>query len=302
MLIEGAFSKATKAPAPVHIVYAPDARYAAYAGISIASIIRRLPREWVPDLHFHLLSDGITRREFDRIRQVTAEINAPLSLHEMRDWLNQDLNFLKRDFKHLTRGTYSRLFITEVLPRTIDRVIYLDCDTIVTSDIGELARITHGMSSPVAACANRDLTPREPQIGMGPTTPYFNCGVLVIDLAAWRRENIGARLVDIATRFPECRFQDQDVLNLAFAGRFMPLPQNWNFQIIVGATPSIPDDVRVIHYCGKQKPWHFRYAGPGADQFHTIKRQSPWRYKIPELPGLRRPVRRFRRSIRKRTW
>jgi hypothetical protein len=40
----------------------------------------------------------------------------------------------------------------------------------------------------------------------------FNCGVLVIDLAPWRRENIGARLVDIATRFPKCRFQDQDVL------------------------------------------------------------------------------------------
>jgi lipopolysaccharide biosynthesis glycosyltransferase len=61
MLIEGDFfPPAPNAPAPVHIVYAPDRRYAPYAGISIASIIRALPREWMPDFHFHLLSDGLT--------------------------------------------------------------------------------------------------------------------------------------------------------------------------------------------------------------------------------------------------
>src|SRR5205809_7329455 len=42
---------------------------------------------------------------------------------------------------HLNKTTYARLFIGELLPRSVDRILYLDCDVVCTGEIAPLWRL-----------------------------------------------------------------------------------------------------------------------------------------------------------------
>lgn len=119
---------------------------------------------------------------------------------------------------------------------------------------------------------------------------------MIINLAAWREGKIGPNLVEAAKKIPHCRFYDQDPLNVLLASQTTALPSIWNVQVT--ATPT-PPDARIIHFSGKQKPWHLRYDGAGADLFRAVKQDSPWRLMLPET-GAVRLTRRVMRSIRKR--
>jgi lipopolysaccharide biosynthesis glycosyltransferase len=161
---------------PIHVAYAADANYGPYAGVSMASVLRRFPWDW-RDVHFHLLADGVNGADIERMRSTIKDKGfSQLSIYDVRDWFRRDLNFLKREPKYLTRAAYSRLFLAELLPTSINRIIYLDCDTLALADISDLWTFTK--DTPVMAdCPDTHINAHMPEhkqeIGMYPHAPYF---------------------------------------------------------------------------------------------------------------------------------
>ena len=89
---------------------------------------------------------------------------------------------------------------------------------------------------------------------MQPDDPYFNSGVLVLDLEEWRTEQHGKRVMDfIRANGAHCPWLDQDALNAVFRGRWKPLGSRWNqYPAEVVETESSG----IIHYVGADgKPW-----------------------------------------------
>ncbi|MGA8494299.1 MAG: glycosyltransferase family 8 protein [Xanthobacteraceae bacterium] len=281
---------------PIHVAYAADANYGPYAGISISSVLRRFPLDW-GDLHFHLVSNGIAVRDIHRIDAMAKANLASLSVHHWHGLNNRE--FPWRHSKYVTPSTYAKLLLARILPSAIERVIYLDCDTIILTDISELWRLTKE-TSVLAACPDRHInstmSDHKREIGMPPSVPYFNAGVLVMNLAAWREGKIITNISEAAKQIPECRFYDQDPLNRALADQMTELPAKWNVQVNDAAMIS---DVGIVHFSGKQKPWQLGYDGAGADLFRAAKRASPWRYMLPET-GLGRVIRRLQKSASKK--
>jgi len=167
-----------------------------------------------------------------------------------------------------SRAAYGRFFVHE-LAHGADRVIYLDADTLPVQPIHELAQMN--LNGAVAAAVRDDYIstlgspegPAERDPGLNPSLPYFNSGVLVIDLAGWRR----ARIVERATRWL-ARFRrgtelvDQDALNVALRGNWHELPAVWNVgwgwyepERCTGVFETIPEDARILHYTTEDKPW-----------------------------------------------
>ena len=67
-------------------------------------------------------------------------------------------------------------------------------------------------------------------LGILPEAPYFNAGVMLVDLARWRAEDIGGKLLDYyGTIAPYCLFQDQDAINGLLRGRIATLHPAYNF-------------------------------------------------------------------------
>jgi len=189
---------------------------------------------------------------------------------------------------HLTAAIYMRLMLPTLL-EDVDRLIYLDTDAVVVADIAPLYD-TDLQGCPLAAVLDYPLLVLHHKngwpVGEGPGAlpveqymarvvrlsdwkSYFNTGVLVMDLGLFRKN----ALVDAAIRFleksvPPPVFFDQDALNHAIDGSFVPLDPRWNVTAcrITGdfATPHAAldgaarlwkSDPWIIHFSGAVKPW-----------------------------------------------
>ena len=172
---------------------------------------------------------------------------------------------ITRMIKHISITTMDRLLLPEVLV-DLDRITYVDIDTVTEGDICELASIDlRGLplgakSTParaslvwrlagdhlepeVASELRRTMTARHPF-----DFPAFNAGVLVLDLARMRADRFADEFVPMAGRYG---LNDQDVL-IAYAGKDrVHLDSKWN------ALPvqEIITEPGVVHYAGAGKPW-----------------------------------------------
>ncbi len=204
-------------------------------------------------------------------------------------------------------ATFARLFAADYLPDA-DRAVYLDSDTIALTDLAALvdllepgmlvAGVVDGQGDGQVRNIER-LLPLLPTTGVGSgASPYINAGVLVMDLAAWRREGVTDRFRALVDTTP-LRFADQDAINVVCAGRVQTLPPMWNAQthLLSADSASTPvefgADAKIVHYTSRPKPWHLHgdigIAGPWFDAVdHTAWRG--WRPTQRRLivPKLRR--------------
>lgn len=198
---------------------------------------------------------------------------------------------------HITAGTYLRFLLPELLP-DVDRIIYLDVDIVVHRDL-EALYDTPLEGHPLAAMPDwpmlvgtltwptffipygqeklRFAAYVKKVLGLEceGTTNYFNCGVMVFDLAYWRAHDIAGRTVAYLTAHPELYYMDQDALNYICGGKYARLDQRYNsfancsFPAIVNVLVRFTRagrrwealrtvwrrDPWVIHYAGANKPW-----------------------------------------------
>lgn len=156
---------------------------------------------------------------------------------------------------------YTRLMLNHVLPPEVNRVIYLDCDTLVLAPIERLYE-QDMKGQPIAAVAD----PFRLHIMMGrdirskagifdPADDYFNSGVLLIDLKRFAEIDVPGRLEELRAAGTLRRlYYDQDMLNLIFRGKWTEL--EWRFNCIDPWFAQQALNPYIIHYTGNNRPWH----------------------------------------------
>jgi lipopolysaccharide biosynthesis glycosyltransferase len=202
--------------------------------------------------------------------------------------------------RHLLSSVYLRLLMGEVLPPDLSRVIYLDVDLIVESDLAELWREPLG-DRIILAVRNYSRSQMRPYLPLPGVPPeqrrlgrYFNSGVMLVNLSQWREENIGASVLDYIRKHPGAiRFGDQDGLNAVLFRRWGELDVSWNVQVDKLLHPEqlgegeMYDEIRqrrrellntprICHFVGGQKPWHSGRMRPVRSQFLRYLHASHW--------------------------
>jgi lipopolysaccharide biosynthesis glycosyltransferase len=175
----------------------------------------------------------------------------------------------------LHRSTYFRLFVSELLPKSIDYAVYFDVDMIVVRDSSFLfSATTDSMLMAVDHCA-----PHHQCRLWGPTLEYnyLQAGLLLIPLSKWREHNVISLFMSIISeRGPDLDFRDQDVLNLAFVNRWEKLPIWFNvdpcFMRIMAFADVLPY-VHILHYSGNTKPWNSFDPSPAAQYWLSVYEQ-----------------------------
>ena len=160
---------------------------------------------------------------------------------------------------HLTRGTYYRLLLPHALP--VDRVVYIDGDTIVLKDMHELfdvqmqAKEIAGVIDPTGGSTSK--------IPRSQSDPYINTGVLVMDLAKLRAGQFTERCSEILAQYGnQATWCDQCLMNKYAEGRKFLLPPKWNRQIFSNSLAKqqseqviARDYSSICHFVGPVKPW-----------------------------------------------
>lgn len=273
----------------VVVVCAADDRYAMPLAVVARSALENLQPDY--KIKLFVIDGGITDSNKHRIEQSLNPDRCQINFIPKPDsWLAavQDvLNYLQSttsvELQHITASVapYYRLFMAELLPAEIERVIYLDCDLVVKDNLKKLWEADFNDNYVLAVqdiwvpyVSSMKGVPYE-KLQIPADSKYFNSGVLVINLRKWRANNITAQAIAYLKSYQqEIRAHDQDVLNGLFVGQWGELDSRWNVTpAIVDLFPSWQDSPfskevyqqlinhpSIVHFATNRKPWNSRHT------------------------------------------
>ena len=218
----------------------------------------------------------------------------------------------------ITQATYYRLMMSEILPKTIHKVLYLDGDIIVRHSLLSLwnTDMKDYAVGAVPDCqdGNIDLYHR---LNYPPELGYFNAGVLLINLGYWRKHDVVRTFMHIIQEYGgRLLFGDQDVLNLAFSNNKVILPIKYNLGSgFLEKSPQydcnkyekeMKEALKhpvIVHYTRPGKPWN-RYSRhqrhPFSNTFFKYQGQTKWKgVKIDKRPFKLRVINYVADALRK---
>ena len=197
---------------PIVVLYCVDDAYVAQAAISLASLLDNAPGDRFEVIVAAFQRDpALSQAIFAPMLE--ARPNCVLRFVDLDDGLFGNLP-VTRNF---SRSIYIRLILQRFVEPHYRRLLYLDADTIACRNVAPLWQADLGDAT-LAAVA--DPFHQDPvQIGFTQDEPYFNSGVLLIDMQRWRARDCERRVFDIlARRGHELTWMDQDALNMALRG------------------------------------------------------------------------------------
>jgi lipopolysaccharide biosynthesis glycosyltransferase len=245
----------------IHVALTFNDKYWALAYTVMRSICLSTNRR--RDIVFHLCHTELSRAHGDRIDTIATEFGATQHHYDP----TSSATYLAA-IRHLPLSdrfpaiVYARLLLDTLLPPGIERVIYLDCDTLVRRPIEQLYEIDMA-GLPIAAVHDpyhdgiklgRDM--RTKASPFDSADPYFNSGVLLIDRAALAAANIPRRIEEMAAAdLLKSLYFDQDILNYIFRGRWLEL--NWRYNLMRPVLAHEAISPAIIHYTGHNYPWNW---------------------------------------------
>ncbi|MDO4628486.1 MAG: glycosyltransferase family 8 protein [Planctomycetia bacterium] len=288
----------------INIAFASDNGYVQHMGCCIASILANSRAE--EQLHFYILDGGISEENKNRVEKLRQ-----ISPCEI-EWLKPDMNLLKGCpiISHFSINTYLRLLLPEMLPN-VDRLIYMDCDMIVTSSLAELWTTDLQGRSLGVVSEFLEYTQDENYQRYKRDLNYevtFNAGMLLMDMTRLHEsQKFRTALQWTIENAERIACADQDALNTVFADDCLYLPFRWNIQIrpqyVMKCLPFVKDEevkrtlaesVGIIHYLSGEKPWHYLYYEPQRGFYWKYLQLTEWKDYRPERPKFKQRLKYFK--------
>ena len=165
-----------------------------------------------------------------------------------------------KEVGHFSLACYLRLIIPEVIPES--KVIYLDGDLIVQTDLSELFKGEIGNNS-IGGVYDEDgeKTSLLTKIKNG---QYVNSGVLILNLDELRNNQFFQKCTEIYNKYgDEITWPDQCIINKYGEGRKILINPNWNFRFPIQKNLQMPTSdiiakfktANIVHFIGVIKPW-----------------------------------------------
>ena len=242
---------------PVFLTITDD--YAKYAAPCIHSLMQHANPE--RSYRVIIMYDKLSLKNRIRLRNMVTK-NCAIEFHKMK--FNLYLQVIMRycakrsgsgDF--FARPVYYyRAFIARMFLQ-YDKGIYIDSDTILTGDIGELFDIDLGENAiaarpdPKVANVPEFIDYVEKALDV-PHKDYINSGVILMDLKKMRKLHYITKMTDLIKEDADLVAPDQDYLNVILKGQIKHLGKEWNCQ----PEGEKVGDAKLLHFNLSKKPWY----------------------------------------------
>jgi len=165
--------------------------------------------------------------------------------------------------------TYYRLFLTDLLPEDMERILYVDTDVIINRNIREYYEQDFEGNCFVVS---RDLSMKKQVLDSGwyvarflreEGRPYFNAGVMLYNMNLLREMDLPRKVVEAEKEFHDLLYAlDQDILNYLFYDK-VKYADGYMYNFIAKGYASeewnysrVKEEVKIIHFAGGVKPWN----------------------------------------------
>ena len=160
------------------------------------------------------------------------------------------------DKSRVTVGAFYKLLIPQVLPKNVDKVIFLEPDTLVNLDLSELwqNKLADKAMGVVTEMANGTNPKKTFLLCSGEIVKeedYFNSGVLLMNLNVLRDEEEPIMQgIKFRGDNPKQKYLDQTVLNYCFSTRILKLPLRFNCFVKNERRDKQPVGRKIYHFVG----------------------------------------------------
>lgn len=208
------------------VVYAIDDNYAMQAGVSLASL---LENNRSTDFDILILSDNLNDANKRRLKKTVESHDRSIEFIEIYDMEKRVGVCLA--LNSWGRTAYCRLFLSELIPEGIEKIIYFDADTLVPGSIAGLIEVLNSetfMDYYAAGC--KDATSKYKKMhGFYKNETYYNTGVLLINLKLWREKDVLQTIInEIRRRNGKSIEPDQSYMNCIMINKILTLPAKFN--------------------------------------------------------------------------
>ena len=203
------------------------------------------------------------------------------------------------------------LLLADALPREMGRLIFIDADVLVLSDLGALwDHDLHGKAiaavrdAAIPQCSSWRGVKGWRQRGIPTHHPYFNAGVMLLDLHAWRDRRISERALSYLHEVGDrSDFLHQEALNAVAWSDWDELPARWNLPSSAGrsfdrTSPDAATDPALVHFSGRMKPWKVRTGSRFDAEYRNALARLGSRIASPHASSMERACGLYDRSIR----
>ena len=256
----------------IDIVISTNNRFAQHSGVMLTSLFENNKNE---SFSIHVLFFYLSVINKKDLELIVNHYGHKLFFYKIQSdyWEN-----LQQD-RIVTSEAYNRLLIPELLPYSVMKALYLDSDIIVNGEISELWNIDIEKYS---AAVVVEKIPEEKNIfkRIGcEGNEYFNSGVLLLNLAFFRMNNLSYEVRRMITNYGDkLSYYDQDILNVVFNKTKRIIPEKWNYVHGKNGIDKKNNEIAVlIHYIGPIKPWHWGCKHISSKLYTKYLSLTPWK-------------------------
>lgn len=276
----GRVSLEDRARSEMHVVLAFNHKYAVYAAVMLQSLYDNNP---LCRIHVHVLQSELTAEDKRGLAKQAGTSHNRISFYAVdRSVLPQGAPVTQE----WSAEAYFRLFMQEILPEEVNRILYLDVDIIVNKPIYDFYFMDM-KEYDIVGCRDFSMILKEDfqdkrkelfaAVKDDEDFTYINSGVMLVDLSALREKVCsGDYLKVIQEQKGRLLAPDQDVINLVHWKK-TGLVDEYRYDFFNGCFKGVGADevkqyVSIIHYAGA-KPWAVKDIGMHA---HRIW----WEYAV----------------------
>lgn len=275
----------------MNIILATDNNFVQHCCVTMTSILKNNF-----DVVFYLFTEGLTDQNKKILNYHIDSLNGKLYICIVDNKIVSQFPMPSFMSSHISIATYYRLFSAEILPRSVNKAIYLDCDIVVNGSLLSL------WNTDISNCAlgavyqshqhNEEAYKR---LKIPSEDGYFNAGVLLMNIAYWRENNVTDRLFSfVKNNFNLIHAHDQDVLNAVLYKEVKVLDYIWNYRECffdkrhydypMKISYNISDKSPVIiHYVSKPKPWSCACRHPLKNEYYKYLKYTPFNNFHPQF-------------------
>ena len=249
----------------MNVATALNKKYLLYTGVMLYSLC---VNNKVP-LRIFLLHSDLEEQDIQYLKEALKEFDVKIiALKVDKAQFNERLpvNLL------WSLEAYYRLLLLDILPEDVDRLLYLDVDTIVNKSLEELYTIDFAGKEMIVTedqCGEEDLSRfvGKRQEMLGPLFEqghkYFCSGILLMNIAEMRKKYNFKTYVQVIEAWEyQMEAPDQDILNyvhwqnIGYAD-----PKKYDLMVYIAYARGytyerVKQEVSIVHYAGGKKPWN----------------------------------------------
>lgn len=223
-------------------------------------------------INLYVAHSSLTKQDFSQIKNAVSHSDTEIYSIRVDDSLFKNAPTKSR----ITKETYYRIFAPLYLPRSVDRILYIDPDTIILNSLHSFYSADFGDNLIIGAKHFDGFIDgwNRFRLTLRKSHRYINAGVMLMNIDRMRECVTAEKIFKCVNRnYFRLFLADQDVINIMFDGRIGTLSE---YQInldercfnrlthtmtVDEALSFVEKNTVIVHYNGKEKPWKSEYHG-----------------------------------------